>query len=244
MSEFGGEITEGFKKHPYIIGGVALVVLILALKGSGGSSAASSSSQGFAAGLQALSLQEQGAIASQQIAAGQAVQQANTSAAAHVADNQTLGQVLGTLVSAKVSSAQTADQFALQTQQTKAAQDVATTQLNDSLTLGQQTLGAQVDTYGKLIGLQTQALGDQTQLANRNLDITNANLPSVLAFNEYLAGVNQGTTLGVAQIQGQTAQNVAQTNANVAYANAASNAASKGLGGISSLFNSIGSLFG
>jgi hypothetical protein len=233
--EFVQQAGDTFKKHPYLIGGAALLVILIAARSGGAPSSSSASASGFAAGLQAMSLQEQAGIASQQISAAQAVQTAQDSAAIHVADNQTLATALATLVGAKVTSDQNSQAFQLQTQQTKAAQDVATAQINGGLQLQQTSLADQLAAYGQSIGLQTQALNANTQLANKQLDITNSNLPQVLAFNEYLAGVNQGTTLGVAQIQGNTAQNVAQTNANVAYANLAA----KSVGGIGNLFSSL-----
>lgn len=215
MSEIIEEVTHSFKAHPYLIGGAVLLFVIIIAKSGGGSS--STASQGLAVGLQSQATQLQAGVAQSQIAAGAATQQAQYAAAAQASSDQSFASVLGTLVSAKVASDQNSQNYALASQQTKASQEVADTQLGDNLSFQNSNLHAQLDAYGQSIGLQSQglalqstALANNYDLASKSLNYTNSNLPALVAFNEYMANLTSGTNLSLAQIQSGTTVNVAQ----------------------------------
>jgi len=270
MSEMLAGPMEAIKKHPVAIGGAAIVLVLLFMRG--GSNSGSAASSGLAAGLQAQQLQDQTQIALTQASAQQSTANAaiagdiqKATIAAGVQTNQSLlAATMGVL-------SQAGNNFAVQ-QQTATTLDannksatIAAMQIGAASSAHTQDVNAQLAAYGQSIGLQTKAL-----------DFTQANLPTLIQFNEQtqqannntaldMAKIGQQTTLQIAPIwadvqkyisgqnasvgiaQANSAVNVAKVNSdtatNVAGINAASNVASSALGG-GGLLSSIGSLFG
>lgn len=223
-------VMESIKEHPFLIGGAAVLLILLMRSGSSGSS------DGGAAF--ALQQQAQAGAIDVQLAGVNAQVAANHEQ--RVADMYTAG--IG--AAAQIKQTNTAGLIAAFTAALQSDDNQAAIAANKEL--GDKQISASLDANAtnnlyQLLGLQTQVAGNvkltqmladssysqlklqgdqQTQQTQQILDYNRLTLPSLLQHSENLQKLQGDTSVTLATIGGNTAQNIAASQASAAVQNA------------------------
>lgn len=213
-------ISEVVKKHPLAIGAGVILVLILLMRGgssanvSGANSAAALASQkaAEATDVSIASINSQSATARQATMATMYAKAVDASTQAQTATN-------ADAVALMLGMAGTAATVRQHDQQ----MTVANNQIAASQAIAAQGLDNQLQAHTLDVNAALTVAGQNYSINQQQLQIASDNLPQIIDYRKYIAGVGANEAIQLATVSGNTQVQVAQANGQTAQAVAALN---------------------